>query len=155
MYLFCILQPSLDDGLPGKICSQCVYKCISWDSFKQLCERTESMLRTQLNISPPNIKHTQNVNVESTAAGSQDEVGAQVDEEEQSQEATDTSRLDDKVIDLVYMIDVLDEQDADRETHEFIQDEQNLEPAKDDEELNVGDVFDEDVELHLIKLVGV
>lgn len=45
-------QPTLDDGLPGKICSQCVFKCISWDSFKQLCERTESMLRTQLNIRP-------------------------------------------------------------------------------------------------------
>lgn len=46
----------MDDGLPSKICSQCVFKCISWDSFKQLCERTESMLRTQLNIRPATAK---------------------------------------------------------------------------------------------------
>lgn len=43
---------SQDDGLPSSICSQCIYKCVSWFSFKQLCERTDTILRTQLNFAP-------------------------------------------------------------------------------------------------------
>lgn len=51
MFVACTSLPvNTGDGLPGRICSACVFKCISWSSFKQLCERSEEMLRIQYNI---------------------------------------------------------------------------------------------------------
>lgn len=38
------------DGLPAMICSTCVYKCVTWFSFKQQCEHIDSILRNQLNL---------------------------------------------------------------------------------------------------------
>lgn len=43
------------DGLPSNICSSCVYKCVSWQSFKQQCEQADLAFRNQLNFEH---KHT-------------------------------------------------------------------------------------------------
>lgn len=44
------MQVSTTDGLPPSICSTCVYKCVTWFSFKQQCEHIDSILRNQLNF---------------------------------------------------------------------------------------------------------
>lgn len=36
------------DELPKKICSSCVYKSVSWYSFKQQCEQSDIVLRSHL-----------------------------------------------------------------------------------------------------------
>ena len=38
------------DGLPMNICSTCVYKCISWHTFKQQCGQSDFMLRNHLSF---------------------------------------------------------------------------------------------------------
>lgn len=46
-----LIKVTEKDGLPKLICSSCVYKVISWVTFKTQCEQSDEILRTTFQCS--------------------------------------------------------------------------------------------------------